>query len=1052
MTASSQTAEADAEFNPFPGLRPFEADDDYLFFGREQQTDELLRKLRTTRFLSVLGTSGVGKSSLVRSGLIPKLHGGGMPRAGSRWRIAILRPGADPTGNLATALSAPGVLGRKKDHGAWTRAFIEATLRASRLGLVECIRQARLPERDNVLILVDQFEEIFRYKTALREAGRYEAAAFVKLLVAAHESDVPCYVALTMRADFLGECIEFGEMPAVFNEGVYLVPRMTRDELQSAITGPVAVGEGRIAPRLVSQLLNDTGEELDERDRLPILQHALMRTWDRWLRAGRPAGGLDLEHYLDVGGMNALSLHADEAYDDLDPDQQVIAEKMFKALTDKGTDPRGVRRPAPMSEICALTGATLAEVEAVVEVFRRPGRSFLMPPPQVALQADSILDISHESLMRIWRRLADWAGEEAQSAQSYLGVARAAASHADGKRAYLRDPELQFALTWHEQQKPTEAWAARYDPTFAQAMAFLDASKTARDEENRQREASRRRELRQARLLVLILAIATLVTFALLAYANNRSQVAKQEQEKAEAIAVSFEKANQRLLEAKAATDLANFQVRKAALEALNAKGETEIQRLVAVLQATKAQEQANKATKQEGIARQSLVNETAALIEARGARDDAREATRLAKEATLKVQEESGEKDRLNLLATSRTLALKIPENGGGGVGARQALEAYRLHRENRGDAADWPDLFSAMRRALESLRPVPTAVIRSGVRAVATARGGTVWVAASDGNVLQVALDGKTQPVVFVHVSSAARSLAVSTDGNLTAVGSIDGRIRTFDSRGAASAMPDLIGGAGSVTSLAFKPGTSVLAAANSDGTVRVWDLGRKDEPVTLRNTTGRKATSVAFSPNGAILLAGFAGALPSVPQTPVGALRWMTNDLSATPVAACHDLEVSSVAFGADNHFACGGTKGTVVVGVLNGEKLKLEGHKSSVTSLSFDSKSDFLASASLDNTIRLWNLKNPTTGNPPTLWPVTLPGHTSWVLSVAFTPDGQHVISGSADRTVRIWPARTDVLARYLCAEVGGRTWTKEEWETFMPAGIPFVEKPSCTEGN
>jgi excinuclease UvrABC ATPase subunit len=74
----------EASFNPFPGLRPFEPDEDHLFFGRETEIDELLRRLRTTRFLSVVGASGSGKSSLVRSGLIPALQGGFMANAGSQ--------------------------------------------------------------------------------------------------------------------------------------------------------------------------------------------------------------------------------------------------------------------------------------------------------------------------------------------------------------------------------------------------------------------------------------------------------------------------------------------------------------------------------------------------------------------------------------------------------------------------------------------------------------------------------------------------------------------------------------------------------------------------------------------------------------------------------------------------------------------------------------------------------------------------------------------------------------------------------------------------------
>ncbi len=83
----------DPQFNPFPGLRPFDMEDEYLFFGRESQRKELVALLREQRFIAVLGTSGSGKSSLVRAGLLPALCGGVMTRAGSNWKIAVMRPG-----------------------------------------------------------------------------------------------------------------------------------------------------------------------------------------------------------------------------------------------------------------------------------------------------------------------------------------------------------------------------------------------------------------------------------------------------------------------------------------------------------------------------------------------------------------------------------------------------------------------------------------------------------------------------------------------------------------------------------------------------------------------------------------------------------------------------------------------------------------------------------------------------------------------------------------------------------------------------------------------
>src|SRR6267378_4811139 len=89
--------------NPFPGLRPFEEGEYRLFFGREGQSDALITRLQRAHFLAVVGTSGSGKSSLVRAGLLPSLRGGLMAGAGSGWRIAIMRPGNDPIGNLAFA-------------------------------------------------------------------------------------------------------------------------------------------------------------------------------------------------------------------------------------------------------------------------------------------------------------------------------------------------------------------------------------------------------------------------------------------------------------------------------------------------------------------------------------------------------------------------------------------------------------------------------------------------------------------------------------------------------------------------------------------------------------------------------------------------------------------------------------------------------------------------------------------------------------------------------------------------------------------------------------
>ncbi len=503
------------QLNPFPGLRAFEPDEDHLFFGREVQIDELLSRLRRTRFLSVVGTSGSGKSSLIRSGLIPSLYSGFMAKAGSSWRVAVMRPGGDPIGNLAAALNQPQVLGGDAELADMTRALLETTLHRSARGLVAAVRQARLDEGENLLILADQFEELFRFKQNSRiKDSKDSALAFVKLLLeAAQQDDVPIYVVLTMRSDFIGHCTEFPGLAEATNDGQYLVPRMTREERKAAIVGPVAVGGAEIAPRLVLRLLNDVG---DDPDQLPILQHALMRTWDYWQHHHSDGEAIDLRHYEATGTMQeALSLHAEEAFRELESAaEQRIAELMFRGLTDTGSDARGVRRPLPLGEICELTGAGSAAVVKVIERFRAPGRSFLMPPAGVPLNDESVIDISHESLMRTWRRLIEWVDEEARAAQIYLQLSKAAALYQEGKAGLFRDPELQIALNWKDKNEPTEVWAQRYDVAFERAMLFLKYSEKERELEIAEKERRRQRELQMARRMMLaVVAVAVVVLF-----------------------------------------------------------------------------------------------------------------------------------------------------------------------------------------------------------------------------------------------------------------------------------------------------------------------------------------------------------------------------------------------------------------------------------------------------------------------------------------------------------------------------------------------------------
>jgi hypothetical protein len=486
--------------NPYPGLRPFEAHEAFLFQGRQDHTRALLERLSTDRFLAVVGGSGSGKSSLVRAGLLPALYRGYLVGASSRWRIAVMRPGSAPLDELARALAAPEALGVAPEP-------LRRTIGRTSLGLVAALQKAQLGSDENVLLVVDQFEELFRFERERRhQDGGAEACLFVQSLIEAADSyGARLFVVITMRSDYLGQCAQFAGLPEALNRGQYLIPHLTREQRREAIEKPPLVANARIKPALAQQLLNDMGEDPGQ---LPVLQHALMRTFGR-LRESRTSE-LDFEHYAGAGGLaHALDQHADSIVASLPPGPRAWVERLFRALTTMEGG-RAVRRPARLDRIFEVLGVTTdeaarADVRAAIEAFADPENSLLVSSTGLPLREGSVIDISHESLIRNWRQLQQWLREETRSAEWFLSLAGDTLRFRAGDVSPWRDPELARVIQLKNDARWNDAWARQYlpqaDPPYAEILRFLDESVRTQQQERAEREAQRRREIDDARAL-----------------------------------------------------------------------------------------------------------------------------------------------------------------------------------------------------------------------------------------------------------------------------------------------------------------------------------------------------------------------------------------------------------------------------------------------------------------------------------------------------------------------------------------------------------------------
>ncbi len=514
--------------NPFPGLRAFRPDEADRFFGRRQQIDELLRLLATRRLIAVAGASGSGKSSLVLAGLTSRLAQ--RPEVGddaSHWQVVVMRPGGAPLSQLALALSrALGAADADAAEQARRADTLFGQLSLGSNGLVELLRRARLGQDRRLLLVVDQFEELFRFnQVSGRATDSQEAQAFVKLLLqAAADPELPLRTVLTLRTDALGACAEFADLPEAVSRGQYLVPRLKREQRKEAISKPLELRGVQIAPRLVQRLLNDVSDDFDD---LPVMQHALARSWVHWAQTSQGSRPIDLEDYRAVGGATeALSRHADEAADSVVwPDAADpalvggLVAKVFRALTERRPEGAEVRRPLRFDTLCAVCGAQVdspgaaqvrAAVAAVVERFRQPGTAFLLPSSEQALDHNPVIDISHESLIRQWRRLRGWVADEAVARSELLRLVNEAQRHDEAGGELWRGRNLERALEWQAATRPNAAWVGLCTggdgaAQFASAQRFIAASQASAQAERR-RERRRLWSLRGLTAAVLVLA------------------------------------------------------------------------------------------------------------------------------------------------------------------------------------------------------------------------------------------------------------------------------------------------------------------------------------------------------------------------------------------------------------------------------------------------------------------------------------------------------------------------------------------------------------------
>jgi WD40 repeat protein/DNA-binding SARP family transcriptional activator len=422
---------AQAVVCPFKGLAAFESTDAEFFCGRDRVLSELIARLAEWPLVGILGPSGIGKSSLLRAGVLPALRAGALPGS-ARWRGVLLRPGKHPADEL--------------DHALGGR--LEQVL-------------AQLPRGERLVVAVDQLEELFTVCGS--DAERRE---FLEQLVeAAGDHERRVLILCTLRADFYGRLSAYPRFADLLSRSHALVGPMDRHELREVIERPAARAGLEVEDRLVDALVEELA---DEPGSLPLLSTTLLELWQA--RDGRV---LRLQDYRDMGGVRSgVARIAEAAYRRLSGSERRVARDLLLRLADVG-EGAPERRLVPLVEIRAIAG-----VERVLAA---------LTDARLLTVGAGTVELSHEALLREWPRYRGWLDEDRVGRQLHAHLRVAAREwDARGRDAgdLYRGARLAAAL---------EFSSAHPDRVDRLERQFVDASRLeAEREAGRQRAQNRR--------------------------------------------------------------------------------------------------------------------------------------------------------------------------------------------------------------------------------------------------------------------------------------------------------------------------------------------------------------------------------------------------------------------------------------------------------------------------------------------------------------------------------------------------------------------------------
>lgn len=971
--------------NPYKGLRAFQEADSSDFFGRKALVDRLVARMaentQQSRFLAVVGPSGSGKSSAVRAGLVPAIRRGTL--YGSQdWFIVQMIPGPKPLEELADAINRVAI-NRLSD--------LASKLRANEQALNDIFAQV-LPEPDSeLLIVIDQFEEIFTLVTD--EAEREHVLKLI--LNAVNHPSSRLRIIVTLRADLYDRPLLYQGFGDLMRERTEIVLPLNSSEMEQAIIGPVNRIGIRFEPGLVADIITQVNQQPGA---LPLLQYALTELFER-----REGYILTRAAYQSSGGvLGALARRADELYNELDSSSQSAAQQMFLRLVTLGEGVEDSRRRASRAELNAIA----RDKRIVQEVIDKFSKYRLLTLDYEPGTRAPTVEVAHEALIRVWGRLKSWLDTNRDELRLHRRLIAAANEWINARR----DPSFLASgsrLTQFESLVLSPAISLNEDES-----TYLWASVAAK-----QRAATR------LRWFIAGLIAFSLVALGLALFAFDRQSAAFNEQQRADQeaqISRSRELAVTALTGV-TKTDLALL----LSIESLNAADTFEGRNSLLTTIQSRPRLTAYLNGHTDGV--RSVAYSPDGRLLASGGRDN-----QIILWDTTTNQPIGnpliGHTNRINSVAFSPHSTILASASDDGTV---------RLWDTTNGQQLGEP--FSQHAGSVWSV------VFRPDGKQIASGSDeGTILI--WDPNTKDLMSEPSLGHEGLVY------SLAYSQDGELLASGGEDNTVRLWNVQTGQEIGTPLLGHTDWVLSVAFNPNGAILASTGVDESVIFWNTESGERLSTLETGHRDYVRSIAFSPDGRFFATGSfdqtirlwnaqtgdqIGSALSAHQAAIWSVAFSPDSSQLASASAdasiivwnmesSHPLgttlptqadAVLTVTYSPDQtHFATAGgnisgsnSDNSIYIWNNQGQlTATLKGHNRYITSLAFSPNGEILASASADGTVQLWDM----TSNQH-VQTLQLPNRSDFV-PIAFSPDSKLLAAGAADGSISLWDVETGQL--------------------------------------